>query len=254
MKNAIIGILLAAVAVISVQAQTGIGGVKWTLKKLDGRTVAKTQAFLEFDEATSRVTGNAGCNRLFGSYQMNGTRFDAGRLGTTKMACFDAVLARTETAFLKALGDADRVRKEGRTLTLLAGRKELITLQRAGRLEREPVTADLGAIKWILRSVKGKSVDLSRDAPFLNFDTAKGSAGGNSGCNVFGGGFEVTGTAIKFSEIMATMRACEFEGRMEVERGFLDALRQADRFEVTGKRLSISRGGKLLLEFEGVAK
>ena len=39
MKNAIVGILLAAVAVISVQAQTGIGGVKWTLKKLDGRTV-----------------------------------------------------------------------------------------------------------------------------------------------------------------------------------------------------------------------
>ena len=224
------------------------------MTEMNGRSIRSSRAYMEFEESASRFSGNAGCNRLFGQYELTGQRFKAKQIGTTKMACLERRVARAETEFLEALKNADRLRRNGDTLTMRGAGERVLRFRRAGRSEREPVTASLTARKWLLRSIDGRPMILRRDAPFLNFDGAKRSAGGNSGCNAFGGEYEALGSSIKFSNIISTMRACEFEDRMTIERGFLDALQAADSFRIEGDKLAILKGGSVLLEFEGVAK
>jgi heat shock protein HslJ len=50
------------------------------------------------------------------------------------------------------------------------------------------------------------------------------------------------------------MRACEFEDRMTSERGFLDGLQRATHYEIAGRKLILSNGGEVLLEFDAVTK
>lgn len=252
MKKALIAVIGTAFLAVSGYAQSAVGGVRWELTELNGKHVVNSRAFIEFDESAGRLSGNAGCNRIFGSYKLQGTRFKAGNVGTTRMACPGNGIARQEAAFLEALKNADRLRKNGATLTLRDAGDRVLKFQRAKRNGAE--NGDLTSKKWMLRSINGKAVDLKKNAPFLNFDAEKGSAGGNSGCNAFGGDYSVTGSSIKFGDMIQTMMACEHEGRMEIERGFMNGLRNANRFDLRGNRLTLYRGNREMLVFEGVSK
>lgn len=53
------------------------------------------------DEGTRRVTGFAGCNRMMGSYTLEGDRIEFKQLAGTLMACAEGM--ETETAFHQAL-------------------------------------------------------------------------------------------------------------------------------------------------------
>jgi heat shock protein HslJ len=245
---AIIGMVLMAV---SASAQTGLGNVRWELIELNSKRVTNSKAYIEFNESEKRITGNAGCNRMFGSYELNDDVFKVSGVGSTRMACLQTDAMATEAAFLKALESATNLKKSGRNLTLYSGKARVMRF-RTGT-PAQSATGDLTSKKWMLRAIGGKAVTLNKDAPFLNFDAAKKGAGGNSGCNVFGGNYEATGSTIKFSDIISTMRACEFEERMTIERGFLDGLQNADKFEIKGGKLFLYKGSDLLLEFEDVA-
>ena len=50
------------------------------------------------------------------------------------------------------------------------------------------------------------------------------------------------------------MRACEEDGKMQLEREFLDGLRRANRFEIRHNRLQLFRGQRLLLTLRGENK
>ncbi|QYU68442.1 META domain-containing protein [Leptolyngbya sp. 15MV] len=112
----------------------------------------------------------------------------------------------------------------------------------------------LAAKRWILKSIGGDKIELSKDLPFLNFDREKMSAGGNGGCNVFGGSFEVKDNSIKFGDMFSTMMACEHENRMSIEQRFFDGLRSADRFEINNGRLILYKGDDPVLEFAAADK
>ena len=62
-----------------------------------------------------RVQGLAGCNRMKGTYQLDGQKLKFGPLATTRMAC---PAMETETAFLKALEATTRYEVSGSSLTL----------------------------------------------------------------------------------------------------------------------------------------
>lgn len=116
--------------------------------------------------------------------------------------------------------------------------------------------AGLDSLKWELVRIDGEDLKLGEgDTPFLSFDKEKGSAGGNTGCNVFGGNYEQTGeNGIRIFDTVSTMRACIEDDRMTVERKFMAALLEADRFEIDGESLKLYKGDALRLEFRGVAK
>lgn len=65
-----------------------------------------------------KVQGSAGCNRMMGTYALDGAKLKFGPLATTRMAC---PAMETESAFLKALGATTRYEVSGSSLTLFGG-------------------------------------------------------------------------------------------------------------------------------------
>ena len=66
-----------------------------------------------------------------------------------------------------------------------------------------------------------------------------GRAGGSTGCNTYGGSYQVRGDTISFSRIAATRRACLDQNANEQEHRFLAALESANRFRLSSNRLTI---------------
>ena len=106
----------------------------------------------------------------------------------------------------------------------------------------------------MLESIRDRKTFAPIKGAFINFDAAKGSAGGNSGCNVFGGEYTVNGEKIAITDVVSTMRACIEDDKMAVERDLFDGLRTANRFEISDGRLRLYRGRTLLLTFRGERK
>jgi len=85
----------------------------WTLKQLNGATfpAAATLTFPKEGE----IVGQGPCNRYFGAMTAPYPQFDAGPIGSTRMACPDMA---AETAFLAALDAATQASVLDDTLTL----------------------------------------------------------------------------------------------------------------------------------------
>ena len=103
---------------------------------------------------------------------------------------------------------------------------------------------------WTLSSIPKRSIVPNSKGPFVKFDADKKSAGGNTGCNSFGGDLRIRGNTVSITGVISTMMACEEGDRMSVERAFLDGLQRADRFDVVGGRLRLFRGRTLLLTLD----
>ena len=52
---------------------------------------ARNTPSIQFDEATKRVSGADGCNRIIGSYTIQGENITLSQLGGTKMLCADTM-------------------------------------------------------------------------------------------------------------------------------------------------------------------
>jgi heat shock protein HslJ len=142
------------------------------------------------------------------------------------------------------------------TLRLFSGRRLVAEFRQRTVMETLPATdrPEISDRKWILQDIKGSPIPKVEKAAFINFDPVKGSAGGDTSCNVFGGKFKIMGDKFQFSEGISTMRACIEDARMDIEREFLAGLRNANRFEIDGDTLMLYRGGDLLLTFSGTKK
>ncbi|MDN3523578.1 META domain-containing protein [Halomonas ramblicola] len=92
----------------------------WKLTRLgDGDVTAvanQREAHLVLHAEERRVAGSGGCNRLMGSYDLEGEALRFGRLATTMMACPAGM--QTERAFLDALEEVAVWEVEGMHLTL----------------------------------------------------------------------------------------------------------------------------------------
>ena len=64
-----------------------------------------------------RLTGSGGCNRMTGSYQLNGQSITFGKVASTMMACVDGM--EQEAAFFKALDQTRSWKVQGDALELL---------------------------------------------------------------------------------------------------------------------------------------
>jgi heat shock protein HslJ len=100
---------------------TQLRGTYWKLTSLGEKpvTVADSprEPHLILQADSKQVGGSGGCNRMFGSYELNGDALTLGGIGSTKMACPDAM--DVETAFLPALQRVAKWRIAGRQLELL---------------------------------------------------------------------------------------------------------------------------------------
>lgn len=98
-------------------APSGLWGTAWRLEDLGGAGVLdRVEATLEFTEA-GKVAGSGSCNRFFGTVEISGASIKFSPLGSTRMACVEAVMNQ-EGKYLKALQDAERYARDGSALLI----------------------------------------------------------------------------------------------------------------------------------------
>lgn len=105
--------------------ETYIYDKEWKLTTLNGNAIDTIQhksiPTLMFDKKEQRVSGNAGCNRMMGSFKISRVDNIAfSKLGSTLMACADMEL---EGTYMKALEQVNKfsVTTTDNTLLLLKG-------------------------------------------------------------------------------------------------------------------------------------
>lgn len=228
---------------------------RWELTEINGSRVYSSKAFLEIENSGERFSGNAGCNRMFGDVSITGRNIDFGSVGLTRMFCSDRGVMKLETDFTRALERVTRFEKTGNNLSLYARNRLVLKFKGTAKSNDEDNSVvRLENRKWVLESIKNRRLPKVEITPFISFDKSKMSAGGNTGCNVFGGNYSVTRDRVAITNVISTMRACIEGGEMNVEREFKNALENANRFEIAGGKLNLYRNKVLLLTFRAEAK
>lgn len=91
------------------------------------RTGNDQKTFVRF-HPDGKISGFAGCNRFFGTFVATDSTLDVGPLGTTRMACPDAIMQQ-ETAFLGEISAATGYLITGHRMTLESADERLLQLE-----------------------------------------------------------------------------------------------------------------------------
>lgn len=112
--------------VIANATPTTLLGTHWRLTRIGGVLVdnpaGERDAHFTLQAGSTNVTGNSGCNRMFGRYALENDMLKFDGLGGTKMACDGRM--ELEQSFMNALMSVMRWKITGRTLELLDERGE----------------------------------------------------------------------------------------------------------------------------------
>lgn len=246
--------LFAFGTVSGVFAQSAsLSGKRWSLTEMNGNAISSSGAFIEFTDAAKRVSGNASCNRFFGGATVTDRTMRFSGMGSTRMFC--SGLMEAEQEFLDAMKSVTRYRVRGSVLTLYAGRKAVLKFEGMTNDDApEPQKFGLGDRKWLLDTIGQNEKVAATYGAFINFDPEEKTAGGNTGCNVFGGNYTAEGGKFSFMNTIATLRACIEDDRNDLERKMLEALESADRIEIFEDRLTLYSGSRVVLVFRGSDK
>ena len=250
----VITAIIGLTAVPTFAQRSNLTRGQWKLTEAYNRAVTRSAAFIDIEEGLTKFNGNTGCNGMVGTMSVRGRSIHLSSVATTKRYCKLMGGNVVEGTFLKALNDTATFAANARTLRLYDRRgRQILTFTRVADASGE-ATAALGDRKWVLEQIKNRQTFAALPYAFVNFDESKGSAGGNSGCNVFGGSYTAKGSSIRITDVIGTMRACEEDNKMAVEREMFDGLRNADRYEIRDDRLYLYRRSELLLTFRGEKK
>jgi heat shock protein HslJ len=101
---------------------------------------------------------------------------------------------------------------------------------------------------WVL-STYNDTPPIAGRRPTMEFSGDQVS--GTTGCNHYGGTYQIEEDSIRFEEIFSTEMAClEPDGLMDQERIYLDLLRVADQFELADGVLTFYTESNPILVFE----
>ena len=95
-----------------------IDDTEWLLRTVNGRQVSRRERGrdiqITLDSSTKTISGFGGCNEFKGGYERQGNKLKIADLAVTMMTCETG--SKVEFQFLKALGELEEVRVQGRTL------------------------------------------------------------------------------------------------------------------------------------------
>jgi heat shock protein HslJ len=230
---------------IEVVSKTPVGapleGTPWTLESYvntQGESVGvlpDTEITAQFE--AGEIGGSAGCNRYFGSYDVEGDQLTIGPLASTEMYCYPDEVMDQEMAYLAALGGAASYMVEGDRLEIgdSADRTVLVFAV------REP--APLTGTTWQMTSYNnGREAVVSplRGTEITALFGEDGSLTGSAGCNNYATTYELDGDNITIGSIGITFMMCaEPEGIMEQESAYLTALESARSYSIEGDTLEL---------------
>lgn len=237
MKKAYTGVFLSLIVLCSCSTMkktatlSDIEG-EWTIAKINGQPLQITDGvqlpYIGFDTQTGKIYGNSGCNRIIASLDRQakpGTiRFD--RMGSTMMACPDM---ETESKVLAALSEVRSYKKDGKNGISLRDSSSNTVVSLIKRFY--PITSEELQGKWDIVSVFGQPIpETVENVPFIIFDTKEKMIGGNVGCNLLRGRFEINDDGrltISIPRVATTRMACP---DLETENNIVSALSGAKTF------------------------
>lgn len=103
---------------------------------------------------------------------------------------------------------------------------------------------------WYPTSLQGRAVNPELGVTLVFLDEQR--LAGHSGCNRYGGGYQLTGEGLNIGELFSTRMACMDAERSRMEADFLALLQQVDRFDLNDQEgtLELWGGDQLLLQAE----
>ena len=106
------------------------GTQRWVLVEMRGVPVQQSggrrDAYISFQVAEKRFTGNGGCNQINGNYKVKKSEIGFSDVISTKMSCNDIDF---ETTFLSLLNTIDRYEVRGNDLALKKNKETLLVLR-----------------------------------------------------------------------------------------------------------------------------
>jgi heat shock protein HslJ len=106
----------------------------------------------------------------------------------------------------------------------------------------------LAGSNWTLNSIPDFPAESTSRPVTLSFSDSTDRFGGNTGCNGFGGNYEVKGNRLTLSKIISTQMACN--PGMQTESRLMKALTEADGYEIRNDKLILRKGDQLLITFD----
>ena len=195
-----------------------------------------TEIAAEFEGG--QVTGSAGCNSYFASYEVDGNSLSVGMIGASAMYCDPEARMTQEGNYLTALQSASSFAIADEELTIENADGEVVLTFSV--LDPTP----LAGTTWKLKGYHdGKSgfVSVLAGTEITAVFGEDGSVAGSAGCNNFRGSYEIDGSAMTFGPLITTRMACaDPEGIMDQESAYLTALGSANAYEITGNKLEIT--------------
>ena len=232
MKKVFVSICVAGAALAmsscrSVEKAVPVSSIngEWNIIEVNGSKVApgesRTLPFIAFDTATGRVSGNSGCNRMMGTFDVNAKpgSLELGAMASTRMMCPDMT---TEKNVLSALAQVKGYKKAGKGKMYLcnASNRPVVVL------EKKEADVKLSVLngEWKIKEANSEAIPSGMEK--------QPSIHGNAGCNLINGGFETSTSnakSISFPGVASTMMACP---DMETEGKILKALNEVKSFDV----------------------
>ena len=111
----------------NVSSGQDIYGKRWRLSTIKGVAITGGDAYIEFDQANKRFTGNTGCNRMSGQFELSGSQIKPSRVISTRMACLDSGKMQVESDFTRALESVTRFELDNNNLRLFSDGQEVLT-------------------------------------------------------------------------------------------------------------------------------
>ncbi|MDR0988489.1 MAG: META domain-containing protein [Prevotellaceae bacterium] len=225
---------------------------EWNIIEVNGSAVvpAPNQSFpfIAFDTHAGRVSGNSGCNRLSGTFDVNakpGT-LDLGKLVSTRMACPDMTL---EQKVLGALAQVKQYRTLGDGTLALCGAsssKPMVVLQQKKRATHTLEPTDLNGT-WSIVKINGQAIPSGLEKkPSMEFNVEDKRISATAGCNRINSAFVLNSRhGISFLQSISTQMACP-DMRLEAELQSALSEVRSYRSEEGGIALC-DAGGKTLL-------
>ena len=110
-----------------------------------------------------------------------------------------------------------------------------------------------GAMEPKLEGTNWELVKIDEQLPLadtsITLKLEEGQAGGNAGCNSYGGAYEIDGDTLKLEDLMSTMMYCQAEGVMDQETAYLFFLSQVRSYAIIDGALYLSQADGRQLKF-----
>jgi len=164
--------LLSLVPVSSIKSETGgirtaangIEGPEWQLVEVSGSPVSplagEKQPHIIFDPSKKQVTGFAGCNNFFGSYDLDGSALKFGPVGASRMFC-EGEAGEVELKLMQALEQTRSWEIRDGALLLIKDREVLARFTSA---RGDSAAVDLNSMTFLSRWIPSGKATLSNGA------------------------------------------------------------------------------------------